>query len=345
MASFPQNLPEPRSIPLRGGAALRWGILAPGEIARDFTSAMHANTDQRVHAVASRSAERAERFAATHGIPRWYDSYQALVADPDIDVVYVAAPHSEHARLAVLAIQAGKHVLVEKPLAMSEAEARTIVKAARAARVFAMEAMWSRYLPQTDVAAQLLDDGVLGDVRAVSADFGAAFPFDAEGRAFNPALGGGALLDLGVYAVWFAVFALGAPQRITARGSLAATGVDAQSALVLEYPSAAQAVVTTSLLVRTPDVGVIAGTDARLEFDEPFLMPSAVTLVDAQGGERLTWRDESGLTGRDGLAWEAAAVAQHIADGLTESPVHPLDTSLQVLHVIDAARAQLGYPA
>jgi predicted dehydrogenase len=345
VTSFPNSLPEPRTIPLRGGAVLRWGILAPGEIARDFTSTMHANTDQRVHAVASRSAARAEQFAATHGIPRWYDSYEALVADPDIDVVYVSAPHSEHARLALLAIQAGKHVLVEKPLAMTEAEARVIVQAARTAGVFAMEAMWSRFLPQTDVAAQLLEDGALGDLRSASADFGAAFPFEPEGRGFNPALGGGALLDLGVYAVWFAVFALGAPQRVTARGSLAVTGVDAQSVLILDYPPNAQALVSTSLLVATPGVGMIAGTDARLEFDPLFLMPGAVTLVNAHGGDRLTWRDESGLAGRDGLAWEAAAVAQHIADGLTESPVHPLDTSLQVLHVIDVARAQLGYPA
>lgn len=345
MTSFPKSLPEPRSIPLRGGAALRWGILAPGAIARDFASTMHANTDQRVHAVASRSAQRAEKFAATHGIPRWYDSYEALVADPEIDVVYVAAPHSEHARLALLAIQAGKHVLVEKPLATSEAEARTIVTAARAAGVFAMEAMKTRFLPQTDVAAQLLGDGALGDVRAASADFGAAFPVDPEGRIFNPALGGGALLDLGVYAVWFAVFALGTPQRVTARGSLASTGVDAQSALILDYPSAAQALVSTSLLVATPGAGMIAGTDARLEFDPHFVAPGAVTLVNAHGGERLTWRDESGLNGREGMAWEAAAVAQHIADGLTEAPEHPLDTSLQVLHVIDAARAQLGYPA
>ena len=193
-------------------------MLAPGEIANDWTTTLHANTDQRVIAVASRSAERAQQFAATHGIPRSYDSYELLVADPDVDVVYIAAPHTEHRRLALLAIAAGKHVLVEKPIGVSAAEAQDIADAARAAGVFAMEAMWSRFLPQTTIIARLLADGALGELRTASADFGFPANPDPQGRHLNPALGGGGLLDIGVYTIWFDTFALGDPSSIEATG-------------------------------------------------------------------------------------------------------------------------------
>jgi len=343
MASFPRGLPAPRACPLRGGATLRWGVLAPGEIARDFTTAMHTYTDQRVHAVASRSIERAQRFATIHGIAKAYGAYEELVANPAVEVVYIAAPHSEHARLTLLAISAGKHVLVEKPIALNADEARAIAAAARSAGVFAMEAMWSRYLPQTDVASQLIDDGVLGDIRLVTADFGERLPIDPAGRGYSPKLGGGALLDLGVYPVWFASFVLGAPKSVSATGSLTATGVDEQTALVLDYASGAQALLSTNLLVQTPGVAVASGSDARIEFDPLFLMPGGFQVVSAHSDERFVWRDASGLHGRDGLAWEAAAVAQHIADGLTESPLHPLDRSISMMEIIDEGRRQIGY--
>ena len=350
MSNLVTSLPEPRFAPLRGGPVLRWGVLAPGAIATAWVQTVHANTDQRVVAVASRTASRAEAFATEHGIPRSYGSYQALVADPDIDIVYVAAPHSEHRRLALLAIAAGKHVLVEKPLALNAIEAAEIATAARLAGVFAMEAMWSRFLPQTDVIGQLLADGALGDVLTVTADFGTRFPFDPTGRAFNPALGGGALLDIGIYPIWFAHFVLGSPHRVTATGSLASTGVDAQAALVLDYDTAdhaaghaaAQAVLTTSMLVATPITATVCGTAARIQFDGQFVAPSSFRLLPADDSEPLLWPDRSGLSWRDGLCYQATAVACDIANGLTESPLHSLDDSIAVLSVIDQARAQLG---
>lgn len=186
MTAFPSALPSARAYPLRGGPVLRWGILAPGDIAKDFVHALHTHTDQRVEAVASRSAERAEQFATRHSIPRAYGDHQHLVDDPAIDIVYVAAPHTEHARLALMAIAAGKHVLIEKPIGVTAAEARQVRDAARAAGVFAMEGMWTRYLPQTDVMMQLVDDGVLGDIRLVLADFATIAPTDPQGRNYNP---------------------------------------------------------------------------------------------------------------------------------------------------------------
>lgn len=236
--SLPLSLPPSTAVALRGGPVVRWGVLAPGHIAEDWVATLHANSDQRVVAVASRSAQRAEDFAGRYGIPSAYDSYSALLADPLVDVVYLAAPHSLHRELALLVIAAGKHVLIEKPIALTAAEAREIAAAASAAGVFAGEAMWSAYLPQSTVIARLLRDGVLGEPKSVTADFGHSGTFDATSRAYDPALGGGALLDLGVYPVWFAHFALGAPDRVLAAGELAPTGVDAQASLVLGYPGA-----------------------------------------------------------------------------------------------------------
>lgn len=334
------SLPEPTNSPLRGGPTLRWGVLAPGGIARAWVGTLHENTDQRVVAVASRSTERAAVFAADFGIDTSYGSYEQLVADARVDAVYVAAPHSEHRALALLAIAAGKHVLIEKPIAVTVADAREIVDAARAAGVFAMEAMWSRFLPQTTVVAQLLDAGDLGQVQSVSADFGTNFAFDPASRLYDPALGGGALLDLGVYPAWFAHFVLGAPEAVTATGTLATTGVDAQSAVILDYPTGAQATFTTSLLADTPRVATINGTRARVEFAGPFLAPTSFQVVS--GEERVQWSEPSGFVWGEGLCYQATAVAQHIADGLTESPLHTLDDTLEIMAVLESARGQLG---
>lgn len=333
------TLPASAHVPLRGGPVLRWGVLAPGGIAGDWTTTLHAHTDQRVVAVASRSLERAQRFAATHCIERAYGGYEQLLADPGVDVVYIAAPHSEHLALGLMAIAAGKHVLIEKPIGVNAAQAREIAEAAGTASVFAMEAMWSRFLPQTTVIAQLLAADDLGDVLTVTADFGAKF--DLGGRVYDPALGGGALLDIGVYPAWFAQFVLGSPLSITAKGTLAATGVDTQAAVILDHAGGAQAVITTSMLVDTPLAATISGTKARVEVDGPFLSPSSFrVLVD--GAEPLQWREPHGFAWRDGLCYQATAVAQHVADGLLESPWHPLATTIAVLDVIDEARAQLG---
>lgn len=341
MSTFPTALPEPDHAPLRGGPVLRWGVLAPGAIAGAFVSTLHANTDQRVVAVASRTPERAAEFAARHGIPGTPPSYEALVADAGVDIVYVAAPHSEHLALALLAIAAGKHVLVEKPIGLSAVQARELAAAARAAGVFAMEAMWSRFLPQATIVSQLLQDGVLGDIGLVTADFSAPFAFDPEARTFNPALGGGALLDIGVYPAWFAHFVLGAPTTVTARGTLASTGVDDQVVVTLEHGSGALAALTTSMRVLGTRGATISGTSGAIVFPGPFAAPSSFHLV-SRDATVLEWRDPSGFVWSEGLCYQATAVARYVAEGRTESPVHSLDDSIDVLEVLDAARAQVG---
>ncbi len=337
-------LPAPRTPDPRDGPILRWGVLAPGQIARDFVDALLAHTGQRVVAVGSRSLERARAFAEPRDIERAYGSYEELVADPGVEVVYVASPHTEHASMALLAIAAGKHVLVEKPMAVTAAEAQTIVDASRAAGVFAMEAMWTRYLPQTDVIRQLLEGGALGRVRVVTADFGSASTADRASRIFDPRLAGGALLDLGIYPVSWAVFAMGLPVSVHATGQLSASGVDEQSAMVLTGQDGAQSLLSTGLLARTPSTATLAGTRASVEVHSPFWAPSGLD-VHGLGSTPLSWRDPSGLVGREGMVHEAVALARYVSEGRDESPLHSLDDTVAIMAILDEARRQLGYTA
>jgi predicted dehydrogenase len=340
--AFPSSLPAPTNTPLRGGPTLRWGIIGPGQIANDFVTSIHEHSDQHAVAVGSRSIERAQAFASKLGVDRAYGSYEEVVGDPDVDIVYIGSPHSEHREHALLAIAAGKHVLCEKPIALSAREATDIAEAARAAGVFVMEAMWTRFLPKFTVIKQLLDDGVLGTPGVVIADLGFRAEFNPEGRMFNPALGGGGLLDLGVYPVWFAQFALGKPSAVHAFGTLASTGVDQQVSMGLEYEGRAQATIVVSLLADTGGRALIAGSDGRIDVHPMFIGPGGFTL--SGGGQSLEFVDETGFQWRDGLCWQAAAVAQHVADGLTEAPEHPLSATIAQLETIDAARTFAGYP-
>lgn len=340
--TLPTTLPSDTPTPLRGGPTLRWGILGPGTISHAFVTAIHAFTDQHAVAVGSRSLDRARAFADELGVDRAYGSYEQLVEDPNVDIVYIGSPHSEHREHALLAIAAGKHVLVEKPIGVSARDARDIAAAARAAGVFAMEAMWSRFLPKSIVMARLLADGALGELDFVIADFGFNANYDPQARHWNPDLGGGALLDLGVYPVWFAQFALGAPSAVHAHGTLAPTGVDDRVSVGLEHPSGAHAQLAVSLRSDTGGHATISGRDARIVVEPLWVGPGNFRLIG--GGVELEFVDPSGFQWRDGLCWQATAVAQHIADGRTEAPEHPLDTTISQLETIDAARRFVGYP-
>ena len=333
------SLPSPRTPDPSDAPPLRWGILAPGRIAATFVDALQKHTGQRVEAVGSRSAERAGEFAGRFGIERVHDSYEALVADPDLDVVYVASPHSGHHAQALLAIAAGKHVLVEKAFTRNAREAREVVEAARSAGVLVMEAMWTRYLPHTDVVRQVLEQGGLGEVRTVIADHGQWFEPDATSRLFDPDLAGGALLDLGIYPLSFASFVLGTPDAVTARGQRAFTGVDGQVSIVLEHADA-HALVSTTLFDRTPTTATVSGTEARIEIAGDFYAPSSVTLV-GRDGQRTVW-DDNRIRGHEALCFQAAELARLANAGATESPLLPLDETVAILETCDEIRAQLG---
>jgi predicted dehydrogenase len=322
----------------------RWGVIGTGGIASAFVTDLGLLPDTEVVAVGSRSQESADAFAEQFGIARRHPSYQSLVDDPEVDVVYVATPHPGHFPAVSMALEAGKAVLCEKPFTLNSAEAAELVAAARRRGVFLMEAMWTRFLPHVVRIRELLAGDTLGDIRSVEADHGQYFPFDQQHRLFNPELGGGALLDLGIYPVSFASMVLGSPSRVTAVSTPASTGVDAQTSLLLEHPGGQHAVLTTTLEARSPTRAAIVGTRARIELDSKFYAPTTFTVVAVDGTvvERYDEVHEGG-----GLRHQAAEVARCLAEGRLESPVMPLDESVAIMATLDEVRRQIGlvYPS
>jgi predicted dehydrogenase len=336
----PLTLPSPRTPDPREAPALRWGILAPGGIAHSFATALRAATGQHLQAVGSRSLERAQAFADEFGVASAYGAYDELVADPDVDVVYVTSPHSEHRSQAMLATAAGKPVLVEKAFARNANEAREIVESASAAGVFAMEAMWTRFLPHIDVVRRCLEDGLLGEVHTVHADHGQDLYPDGPARLSEPSLAGGAMLDLGIYPVSFAHFVLGDFVDVTASGRRTDKGVDSQASIGVTSSSGAMGVLGTTMLTATPTVAVVCGTEARIEIDGPFYGPAAVVRLVAPDGtelDRFTNADT-----KHGLHFEAAEVARQVTAGASESPLMPLGETLTIMDALDDVRAQIG---
>ena len=318
------------------GNPVRWGILGTGGIASTFVTDLGLTDSGVAVAVGSRSQESADRFAGEFGIANRHASYESLAADPDVDVIYVATPHPMHHDNAILALRAGKHVLVEKPFTMNAAEAREIVRVSREQGLFAMEAMWTRFLPHVAIIRDWLARGMLGDVVTVTADHGQWFAEDAGFRLFAPELGGGALLDLGVYPVSFASMVLGTPSRIVSISDPAFTGVDAQTSMVFGYDSGAQAVLTCTLRANSPTRAVIVGSDARIEVESDFYAPTAVTLVPRKGDPA---RVEPAHDGR-GLRHQADEVARRLAAGDMESPLMPLDETISIMETMDTVLAQ-----
>jgi predicted dehydrogenase len=321
-------------------AALRWGILGTGLIANMFAADLvHTDTGEAV-AVGSRNQPNADRFAGRYGIAHRHPTYESLVSDPDVDAIYVATPHSFHHEHTLLALEAGKHVLVEKAFAMNAAEAIDLVAVARRRGLFLMEAMWTRFLPHVVEIRRLLAEGALGDLVTVMADHGQWFAYDPSSRLFAPELGGGALLDLGVYTVSFASMVLGDPTHIEALVEPAATGVDSQVSILLRHHGGAQAVLNCTSAAASPTRASIVGTEARIDVDGPFYANVGFTLTPRRGAPV---RFEA-TPGVHGLCYEAAEVSRCIELGLTESPGMPLDETVRIMETMDAVLAQ-AYPS
>ena len=316
---------------------LNWGILGTGWIADLFVKDLQL-TQHKVAAVGSRSQAGADRFAKTFGIAKAHGSYQSLCDDPEVDLIYVATPHPVHAENAIMAIEAGKHVLIEKPFTLNAAEARRIVDLAKARKRVVLEAMWTRFLPHVARIREWLAAGALGDIVTVTADHGQWFAEDPAFRLFAPELGGGALLDLGVYPVSFASMILGPPSRIEALGDPAFTGVDAQTSMLFGYDSGAQAVLTCTLRAKSPTRAAIVGTEARIEIEGDFYAPTAMSLITRDG--EVT-RVESSHEGR-GLRHQADEVARLLAAGELESPLLPLDETISIMATMDAVLDRIG---
>lgn len=337
MRAFPSALPRARTPEPMDAPPLRWGILGTGWIAQRFAASLTASTRQQVHAVGSRSPTTARAFADTIGAGTAYGSYAELVGDPRVDVVYVATPHPLHHPHARLAIDAGKPVVVEKPLSLNAGEARDLAARAGARGVFLMEAMWTLFLPKYDVIRQLLADGVLGDVQTVIADMGEQF--EPDHRIMRADLAGGPMLDLGTYPVMLATWVLGTPSEVVATASPAPNGVNGQVAAALRTPSGALASLHTSLLGATPTTAVIAGSHGSLVIDGPFYQPGAFTLL-GRSGERL--RHQEAAISHGALHFEAAEAARRIVAGDLGSPLRPPADSVATLETMDAIRREVG---
>jgi predicted dehydrogenase len=292
----------------------------------------------RAVAVASRSMDRAQAFAQAHGLERAYGSYAEIMADDDVDVLYIATPHPQHHLIAVTALEAGKSVLVEKTFTATVAGAEDVLSTAARRGVFAMEAMWTRFQPAIVAARALVSEGAIGEVRQVQADLGVDQPFDRNDRLFDLGQGGGSLLDLGVYVVSFAQYWLGDPDRVTATGSLAPTGVDAEAGILLSYEDGRAAALLTSLRHYTPGAARIHGTSGWIDVRPRFHHPHSIVLTRAGQEPEVITRPPTG----GGYAHELIEVTECVRAGRTESAIMPWADTLAVQRILNDAAEQLG---
>lgn len=323
---------------------IRWGFVGPGRIATNVAGDMGATSGGVLHAVASRSIDRARAFADAHGAERAYGSYGELLRDPDVDAVYIATPHRQHHAIALAAIGAGKHLLVEKAFTCTLAGAREVADAARAARVFCMEAMWTRFQPALVRLREVVDAGGIGELRAVRADLGVVKPYAPDDRLWDPAQGGGALLDLGVYPVSFVQWLFGgAPAAIDVAGTTGDGGVDVETALLWHAGEGRTGIAHCSLRSPLPGVAGVFGTTGWIEVPPRFHHPSQIRVhpVDDEGRSGDPRTIEAPATGA-GYAHEFDEVHRCLAEGLTESPTMPLDDTLTVMRVLEEALHALG---
>lgn len=351
---------------------IRWGILGTGVIARRFAEGLAHAPGAELLAVGSRARSSAQVFAAELGARRFYGSYEELVADRDVDVVYIATPNTLHRENALLCFDRGKAVLCEKPFTINAAEARSVIAVARQKRLFCMEAMWMRFSPLMTEADAVLRRGILGDLRMVSVQLGLSFEPSPEHRVFRPDLGGGALLDLGVYPISLAHKLLGRPTRVVSDTVLGPTGVDEQVSAILGYPGGRQAIVSASLRNRTTNEAVIMGTHGTMRLHEPLYRPEVLSFsrtplegAAPPGRARrsrhvgrllqhplvrdlssrvagLRTRSVARRTAGNGYDHEAVEVMRCLREGALESRIMPLDETVAVLETMDTIRGQVG---
>jgi predicted dehydrogenase len=317
---------DPSSVP-----SFRWGIVGTGSIAESFATTVLLNTNQRIVAAASLTPGKADAFAATHSVPVALSSYEELVARDDVDAVYIANQPNDHYASAMLALQAGKPVLVEKPFTKDVGQAQAIFALARQSGLLAMEAMWTRYLPQVDVARQLLESGAIGEPRLVLSTFCEDVRWEA--RMWRKGHGS-PLWDMGIYPIAMCQMFLGAPSGIEAHGIVLDDGMDAETTAYLTYASGARASFTVSGVVDSPHRTTISGEEGVIDFGQPYIFPTGVGLagkgVDAP---MQWWTDESSVRGIAGLAYQVTAFADYLDRGLVESPLQSHEDSLACLRV------------
>ena len=318
-----------------------WGILGPGGIAQAFAKDLTFIEGHTIGAVGSRSIANAEKFANTFGGTA-YGSYEELVADSSIDAIYVATPHPAHHDNVILALNAGKPVLCEKPFAVNAKQAQAMVDAAAKNKVALMEAMWARFLPHYAKVREIVASGVLGPILSIHADHGQRLADQGIARLVDPQLAGGALLDLGIYPISFAHMILGNPTSITSKAVMTDRGVDAQTSMIFSYDNGAQAVLTTTMIEQTPCRAVVAGLHGWLEIDRTFYNPASMRVILNDGS---VTDYPSAYTGH-GLREQAESFKQIVQSGAVESKVLTWKDTVDIMKSMDTVRSQIGlkYP-
>lgn len=312
----------------------RWGIIGTGGIARVFALDLQHLPNHKVAAVGSRSSQKGHAFASQFPDCKAYGSYEELVADPNIDGVYVATPHPSHVSSTLLALRAGKPVLCEKPFAINASEAKLMIEAAREKNLTLMEAMWTRFLPHIKKVRQILSDGALGEIISVEADHGQRLAALRIPRLMLPEFAGGALLDLGIYPVSFAHMVLGVPSKIIASAAFTSDGVDSQTSAIFDYESGAQAVLTANMITNTPCRAVISGTLGRIEIDRTFYSPTPMRMILNDDSVTNYPNEYIG----HGLREQADEFAKLVHSGKKESSLLNLDETYQVMQSLDEIR-------
>ncbi|MDN4071398.1 Gfo/Idh/MocA family oxidoreductase [Paenibacillus vini] len=321
---------------------IKWGIMGTGWIAEKFAEDLaHVGNGEGL-AAGSRTKESAAKFAEKFGLPRAYGSYEELVNDPDVDAIYVATPHPYHRDNVLTALNAGKAVLCEKPFTVNSAELEQLISSAKQQNLFLMEAMWTRFLPPIVQVRKWLEEGRIGEVKLVKAEFGFRSDWNPQGRLLNPQLGGGALLDAGIYPVSFASMIFGTePEKVWSSADIGETGVDEKFSILLDYGKGRTATLNGAVRLDLTNDAYIHGTEGTIHIPSFLNATEAVLRVTGQEEEKFT---DGRLS--TGYSFEAEEVGRCLLEGLTESPAITLDESLGILKLLDAIRAQWGlkYP-
>ena len=324
------------------GKLIKWGILGPGAVSRLFAEGLRSAAGAQIEAVGSRSPERARRFASEFGVRHWYGSYTEMLRHPGIEAVYVGTPHSFHREHTMLCLEAGRNVLCEKPFAINAPQAKEMAEEARSRNLALMEAMWIRFLPALKRVVELIGEGAIGKVREVRADFGFRAEFDPGNRLFDPALGGGALLDVGVYPVTLAHMILGRPDTVEATARIGETGVDEESGARFGYEDGSGAVLTMSISRETSCDALITGAEGAISIPAPWWQSERFMLAHGSGKQKSFHLSYRG----NGHTHQAEEFMNIIRMGKKESEIMPLDDSISVMESLDRIReiSGLRYP-
>lgn len=317
---------------------IKWGILGLGKIAQKFASDLRLSEASTLYAVASRSKEKAIDFGNRFGAELKYDSYHALIKDSNVQVIYIATPHAFHFEWAKLCLENGKHVLCEKPLGMNESEVKGLMQIAKKNKLFLMEGLWTRFIPSFEKVLELITENTIGEIQWIKADFGFKAKKDLSGRLFNKKLGGGALLDIGIYPIYLSTMLLGIPKQIKSSARLTSEGIDSYCAMIFEYEDSVIAELEATFETDTPIEAIIAGSKGEIKMHRPFHHSEKISL-DLSNGEKhvfnLKYRGE-------GYFHEIMEVEKCLNENTMESKKHPLSKSLELIRLMDKIKSQIG---